>query len=159
MFLFRRELGSRYRLGSFYAAAANKHREEAEQLLFPGGEQLVAPVQGIAQRLLSQGQIPRPVRQHLQGILQARKQLLGREEFNARRRKFNGQWKPIEPKTDRSDGCCITLGESETRGAGLGALVEERDGRILGERFMRRHVLEIRECQGRDLELVLALHL
>ena len=77
MFLFRRELGSRHRLGSFHGASTHENREEAEQVLFPGGEQLVAPVKGIAQGLLSHGQIPRSVRQHRQGILQAHKQLLG----------------------------------------------------------------------------------
>ena len=41
----------------------------------------------------------------------------------------------------------------------MGALEEERDGRILGECLTRKHLLTVWERQGWNLELVLALHL
>jgi hypothetical protein len=81
-------------------------------------------MKGITKRLLSHGQIPRPIRQHYQGMLQARKQFLGRQEFDAGCRQFKGQGEPVQPKTDGSDGRCIGIGELEISLDGLGALEE-----------------------------------
>src|SRR5436309_14297555 len=98
-------------------------------------------MKGITKGLLSHGQIPRPVRQHSQWILQARKQFLGRQEFDAHCRQFKGEGKPVQPKTDRSYGRCIGSGELEISLGGLGALEEECDSCILGERLIRKMLI------------------
>ena len=105
-------------------------------------------MKGITKGLLSHGQIPRPVRQHSQWILQARKQFLGRQEFDAHCRQFKGEGKPIQPKTDRSYGHSIGSSELEISLDALGALEEECDRRIFGERLRREDLFAPGERQG-----------
>src|SRR5436305_10900344 len=105
-------------------------------------------MKGITKGLLSHGQIPGPVREHSQWILQALKQFLGRQEFDARCRQFKGQGKPVQPKTDRSYGRCIGSSELEISLDALGALEKECDRRTLGERLRREDLFAPGERQG-----------
>src|SRR6266849_3314069 len=66
-------------------AATNKDGEPPEEPLFPGIEQLIAPLDGVTQGLLSCWHIPRPTRQHGQPPTQARQQERRRQQFHASR--------------------------------------------------------------------------
>src|SRR5579864_1690404 len=59
--------------------ATNKDGEHPEDPLFPGIEQLIAPLDGVTQGLLSCWHIPRPTRQHGKPPTQPRQQDLWRQ--------------------------------------------------------------------------------
>jgi hypothetical protein len=47
-------------LGALKRASAHEHAESGEHLLLAGGQQVVAPVEGCAQRALAIGHVPSP---------------------------------------------------------------------------------------------------
>src|SRR5438132_9155068 len=79
---------------SFYGlqtAATYKDREQTEETLLLGGEQVVAPLQRIVHRLLACWQVLLPASQQLKPILKALEQGLGRKQLNASCSQFDGQ--------------------------------------------------------------------
>src|SRR5947209_19391379 len=81
----------RYSFCGLQTAATCKDREQTEETLLLGGEQVVAPLQRIVQRLLACRQVLLPASQHLKPILEALEQGLRRKQFNASCGQFDGQ--------------------------------------------------------------------
>ena len=71
-------------LSRLQRAAAHKHPQPPEQRLFVFVQQVVAPVDRVAQGLLARRQVARAAGQHLEPVAQSRQQRLGRKELDAR---------------------------------------------------------------------------
>ena len=74
--------------------------KQIEQPLLPWFEQLVAPLDGGAQRLLAQRRVARAAAQQFKPPAQPVEQRFGREEPQPRRRQLNRQRQTIQPATD-----------------------------------------------------------
>src|SRR5438045_1790755 len=73
-----------YLLRGFQRPAAPEDGQAAKQALLRRGEQVVAPVQHAAQRLLMRRRVPITVRQQVEPIGDARQDLLDRQGVDAR---------------------------------------------------------------------------
>ena len=87
-------------LGRIQRAAPGKHRQVRKQAFLIGIEQVVAPIDGTAQRLLAYGQIPRAASQQLQTGFQPRQHRLGGQDLDAGRGQLDGERQAIETDTD-----------------------------------------------------------
>src|SRR5207302_3477454 len=96
--------GGTDRLGGVHGAAASEDGEPAEERLFGGREQVVAPRDGAAQGLLPLGQVARAASQQRQPAGEAREQRLGRQEAGAGGGQLDRQRQPVELGADLSDG-------------------------------------------------------
>jgi hypothetical protein len=65
------EIGAGDRLGGLHGCAAGEDREAFEALLLGVAEQVVAPVDGCAQRLLASGRVTGAGGQGTDGVIQA----------------------------------------------------------------------------------------
>src|SRR5207248_9904372 len=101
----------RYSFYGLQTAAAYKDREQTEETLLLGGEQVVAPLQRIVQRLLACWQVLLPASQHLKPILEALEQGLGRKQLNVSCCQFDGQGQAFETSADGRDGVGIGSGQ------------------------------------------------
>ena len=72
------DLGPAHRFGRFEGAAADEDGEPPEELLLAPAEQVVAPGDRIAERLLARGQVRGPARQQREPTLQPGQQRRGR---------------------------------------------------------------------------------
>ena len=95
-----RPIRTRHRLRRLDRAAAGKDRQPAEEDLLLRGEQIVAPGDGIAHRLLACRQGAGAARQERQALLQPLQQGLRREDFDPRGGQLDGQRQPVEPGAD-----------------------------------------------------------
>src|SRR5439155_24655554 len=121
-----------------------KNREQTEETLLLRGEQVVAPLQRIVQRLLACWQVLIPASQHLKPILEALEQGLGRKQFNASCGQFDGQGQAFETGADGCNGAGIGSGQLEVGPNSLRPLQEEAHRRNLRQLLVRRKLLEIR---------------
>src|SRR5688572_5202525 len=100
-------------------------------------EQLVAPVNGIAQRLLPYRQVTRSSSKQLQSVLYSLKQSLRRKQPDPGGGELNRQRQAVQPETDLSNRWCILIRYLKVRLYCLGALDKQPHGFILGQLFDR----------------------
>src|SRR6266568_9058684 len=112
-----------YRLQS---TTTNEDGEPPEESLLRGIEQVIAPCNRVAQRLLPCRYVTRGACQHRQPLIQSREQRLWWKQFHAGRCQFYRQWQSIQAHTDFGDGPGVGLGQLKVGLNGLGALEEER---------------------------------
>ena len=93
--------------------AADEDREPAEEALLLGCQQVVAPGDGIAHRLLPRRQVARASGQQRQPVLKSREQRCGREHLDPRRGQLDGQRQPVQSAAD--------LGNDRRRSASVSA--------------------------------------
>ncbi len=122
------EVGVRHLLRGRERAAAGEHREAGEQPLLVPVEEVVAPLDRRAQRLLA-GVCVATALQEIEAVREAIEDLRRRERLRAGSRELDGERQVVEPRTELSD----LLARSELR-----AHAEELDGLGLGE---RRHLV------------------
>ncbi len=132
------------------AAAAGEHAHPPEHRRQGGGQQLIAPRDGVPQGLLA----PRPARvggSQGQALPEPGQQRLGREQLDPRRGQLDRQRQPVQPGADRRDVCGVAVSDRETGPYHL---------RLLGEqhrRAARRHLrgaATARNGQRRHRQLV-----
>src|SRR6266702_1814356 len=112
-----------YRLQS---TTTNEDGEPPEESLLRGIEQVIAPCNRVAQRLLPCRDVTRGACQHRQPLIQSREQCLWWKQFHTGCCQFYRQWQTIQAHTDFSDGGGRGIGYLEVGLHGLGALEEER---------------------------------
>src|SRR5260370_7762890 len=88
------------RLDGLEGAATDKDGEPPEEPLLIGVEQLIAPLDGPAQRLLPRWCVAYTTRQHRQSPAQPSEQRWWRQQFDAGGGQFNGQRQAIQAGTE-----------------------------------------------------------
>ncbi len=78
-------------------------------------EEVMAPLDGGAQRSMSLRRVERPSIEQCQAIVEAAQQRVGREQAQSRGRQFDREWETIQPPGDLGDGPCIALIELKVR--------------------------------------------
>src|SRR5215471_1677639 len=134
-------------------AATDEDREQTEEPLFICSEQIMTPLDGIAQGLLPGGYITYTADEQRQTLPQTRQERLWWEQPDARRRQFDGQWEPIQAHADFCHERRVGVCHLELRGDRLRPLDEEGHRLVLREGKEIRQVPGIRERQGWHVEL------
>ncbi|HET7035608.1 MAG TPA: hypothetical protein VFI42_08010, partial [Thermomicrobiaceae bacterium] len=107
------------RLGRFQLPAAGEDCQAPEKPLLLWHEQIQAPLDGGAQRLLPPREVAGAAGQKWQSTLQPLQERHRREELDARCRQFDREWDAIQPANDLGDSLGVIVVERE---AGLGQL-------------------------------------
>ncbi len=135
---------------------AAEHREPAEEPLLGFVEQVVAPGDRAAERLLALREVARAAREQLERLPQARQDRLGLEELHARRRELDRERKPVEPVGDLRDRRGVRFGRLEP-GLDRAPPVDEQPHRlVLRELCERGEVAEVGQRERRHPILGLA---
>src|SRR5439155_23827781 len=90
------EAGRADRLGRFEGEAAGEDGEPGEESLLVSVEQPVAPVERLAQRLLTGRKVAGACREQLETLSQTRAHSLGGQQLRPRRRQFDRQRKAVQ---------------------------------------------------------------
>ena len=114
--------------------AAGEHRQAVEQ---PPGvlvEEVVAPGDRAAQRLLARRQVARAGGQQVELVLQPAEDRLGRQELDPRGGQLDGQRHAVEPGADGRHRGRVLVGDGEARPDRHRALDEQAHGGVLLDR-------------------------
>ena len=122
-------------VGHIQLAAADEHGQPVEQPAGAGFEQVVAPRDRPAQRLLALRQVPRARREQREVVLEPGHDLFGRQELDPRGGELDGQRHPVQPRGDPADrrrvGVCQLECGSHRAGTGHEQLGRIRTPRAL----------------------------
>ncbi len=119
-------------LGRGERPAAGEDAEPFEKLLRVGIEQVVAPVERHAQRLLMPWRITPAARQQLQPVSESRQQRRRREELRPRSGELDRERQAVESRTELGDGGRVLLAQREVGIGGLRARDEQLGRLIVG---------------------------
>ena len=115
---------------SFQWEIADKHTESAQRRALFFQEQLIAPIERGAERLMA-GQCGAPARrQKLEAIIQMRRQVPHPEDADACRCQLERQRNPVEAATNLQDRRHVGLAHLELVHRRGGAFVEQLHGRV-----------------------------
>ena len=115
-------------------AAAGEDRQPVEQAARPRVEQVVAPGDRAAQRLLAGGQVARPRREDVELVVESDEDRVRREDLDPGGGELDGQRHPMEAGADARDGRRVLVGHGEPGLDGDGPLDEQADRGVLAER-------------------------
>ena len=130
-------------VGHIQLAAADEHGQAVEQPAGAGFEQVVAPRDRPAQRLLALRQVPRARREQREVVLEPGDDLFGRQELDPRRGELDGQRHPVQPRGDPADRRRVGVRQLEGGSHRAGTGHEQLGGFEPLERC-RRHACAIR---------------
>ena len=134
-------------------------RQQLEQPLLGGVQQLVAPLDRRPERLLPLRQVAGAAAERLEAARQAVPQRLGREEVEAGGRELDRQRQPVEPAADVGHGGGVVVGQAEVGPDAARPLDEQLDrlelAQLRGRRLRGRRG---RQRQRRHRDDVLAAH-
>ncbi len=116
------------RLGSLERPPAAEDRHTAKQGRGRRIKELVAPLDGGAQRLLALGSVPRPAGQQAQAMVEAQADRLRGEHAQPRRRELDRQGEPVEGRADFGDRIDVVGGQPEVGVDALSAFDEQPHG-------------------------------
>ena len=106
-------------------------------------EQIVAPIDERAQRLLPRQDVAAAAGEHAEALVEPLAQLARAEHLDARRGELDGERDAVEPPADVGDDRRVLVGQRETVVGGARPLDEERDRRVaaidIGRRDALRH--------------------
>ncbi len=102
-------------LGGLEVAAAAEHREPVHEAPATLVEQVVAPGDRPAERLLPLGQVTRSSGQQGQVVLQPGEDLVGCQELDPRGGELDRERHPVEPRGDPGDGRGVGIRDAEAR--------------------------------------------
>jgi hypothetical protein len=143
---------------AFQRASAHEHRESPEKLLLGGSQQIVAPVNGGAQRLLPLRHVARAAGQQLQPAGETCPHGRGRKNFDPGGCEFDGERQTIEARANFGDRGCIVWSKFKIRLDRDGPLHEQCDRRILCQDLDSGQRLRIRHGQRRHRKFMLSVH-
>ena len=107
--------GPQHGLGRLEVAAADEHRQAVEEPALAVVEQVVAPGDRAAQRLLARRQVARPGGQDVELMLEPVEDRVGREELDACRGELDRERHAVEPGGDPGDGRRVLVRHLEVR--------------------------------------------
>ena len=110
-----------------------EHRQQLEQALLAGLEELVAPVHRRPQRLLALGEVAGTAAQQAEPVVEPVAQHLRREQREAGGRELDRQRQAIEPAADLRDGGGVVVRQLEVRVDDAGAVDEQLHGLELAD--------------------------
>src|SRR5215218_5313955 len=122
-------------------------------------EQPVAPFNGAPESPLPLGQVSCPAGEHLEAIAQAGEQRLRGQQLYPCCGELYGQGQPVQPRADLRHRRGILLCHGEVGSDGPGPIYEEPDRPIPGEVLNGREGSRVRQREGGDGKLVLAVEL
>ena len=122
------ESGGGDRLGRLHGRAAGEHREAREAPLLGVAEQVVAPVDRRAQRLLARGRVAGAGAQRAERGVEALGDLGRRQQSAAGGRQLDRQRQPVDAPADLRDRGGVGVAQVEVGIVGSRALAEQRDG-------------------------------
>ena len=137
-------------LGRLERPSATEDSEAAEERAFVLGQELVAPVDGGAQRLLAGHRRAIAAGEETELIAEAVEDLGRREHVDARRRQLDGQRYAVETPADVGHGVAVVVGEREGAVAKPGAVGEQL------HTLSRRHGRDTQHDLARQAERFLA---
>jgi hypothetical protein len=153
------------RLDGFECAATLEDSEPPEEALFVFVEEVVAPVDGGAERSLARGEVLRTAGEKAKAVLEPVENGLRGKMRDTGRRELYGEGQAVEAAADGGDGEGVGFGEGEIGLEGARAVGEELN-RFVGGYAVGREVRQGtnrvvigedgREGKGRDGEIVLA---
>src|SRR6266567_2846577 len=148
-----------YRLYRFQCAATDEDREPPEEPLLFALQQVVAPGDGVAQRLLACWHVSGLACQDLQPLTQPSEQCLGWKQFDASRCQLYCQRQSIQAYTDLRH--CTRSGRSELEGGqGRTSTLQEEGCRpVLREFLAPGKVSKVRQSQRGDRKLLFSLNM
>src|SRR5215469_12755872 len=132
----------------FERAAFDKDSKTAEEFLLLRTKQIIAPLEGSVQRLLTFGKITRPTSQEPEAPLQPCQQCWEGEQLETSYRQFDGQWESFQANTNLGNDARIGTGHLEIWLNGLRSLEEQGDSGILGNALDIWQLLEVWKSQG-----------
>ena len=144
-------------LDGVQSGAAQEDGEAPEERPFVIGQQLVAPVDRSAQRLLPLRAIAAAAGEKIQPVAQARQHRLGSEDVDPRRGQLDRQGEAVQPRADLRNGGRILVGDAEVRLDCHRPLDEQGDRFVLRQRLDRVVTPRIGCGQRRDRVLTLAV--
>ena len=109
----RPQAGAADRLGGIQRAAAGEHGQPGEQRPLARLEQLVAPVDRRAQRVLAGGRVARAGREQVKAVLEPREHRRRVEQLGARGGQLEGEREPVEGPADAGDRAGVGIGQRE----------------------------------------------
>ncbi len=130
--------------------------EAREERLLVGAEQVVAPVDRRAERLLARGQVAWAAGEEVEALLEPGEQRLRREQLRAGGGELDREREAVEADADLGDRGRVRVRHGEVGLDGAGAFDEERDRLVLRERRDRGQVRGVGQVERRHRVLVLA---
>ena len=118
--------------GSFEWEVVGEHAEASEEGAFGGVEEVVAPLDGAEQRLLSRGRGAVGTGEQLEALAESSDDLVGRHRPEAGGGELDGERDPVEVATDRHHVTDVVDGQLEGVVGEPGAVDEEPD-RVEGD--------------------------
>ena len=113
-------------LGGFPRASAHEHRDPGEEALLRFSQQVIGPVNGCPQRLLTFHGAPPCTGEHLEAVIECRRRSARTHHMQPRRGEFDGQRDPIQATTDLHHRPCVGSGQRERGVDGASAVHEQR---------------------------------
>ena len=131
-----------HRLGHLQVEAAAEHRQPVDEPPCPVVQQVVAPGDRAAQRLLALRDVAGSDRQQLEVMLEPSQDLIRRQELDPRRGELDGKRHPVQARRDPGHRGRIGVRDGEGRSDGRRPRDEQPDRLELGQ------CLEIELAQG-----------
>ena len=148
--------GSHTAVADFRLEPADEDRDPREERLLDRVEEVVAPVDRAAQRLLAGRQVARPAGQDREALPQPREEGLRREQLDPGGCQLDREREPIEARAQLGHRGRVLVRHREVVARSSGTLDEERDGVVLGEVLRGGQVPRVRHRERRHGVLVLA---
>ena len=134
--------------------AAGEHREPVQRLAFGVVEQVVGPVDRVAQRLVPLQRRAAAPGEQLEALIEPRDQILGGQRPHARRGQLDRERDPVEATTELRDRARVAIGEREVALRVLRA-IHEQPHRVRSREHLERRV-RAGEAERRDRDDLLA---
>ncbi|HVQ24146.1 MAG TPA: hypothetical protein VMV01_03170, partial [Planctomycetota bacterium] len=115
----------RDRCGRLLGEAASQDAEAAEEDALLGPQQVQAPVERGAQRLVPLRRIPLAATQQRERLVEARDHGLRRQHAHARGRKLDGERQSVEAPAQLGHGRAVVVADAEVRPDLSGTLLEQ----------------------------------
>ena len=144
-------------LGGLELEAAHEHGDRGEEALDGRVQEVVAPGDRAAQRLLPRRQVARAATQQVEPALQPLQDALRREDLDAGRGQLDGQRQAVQGSHEPGHRRRVGLGQAEVRPGRPGPLHEEGHAVDLGQGLQGRQVGRVGDAQGRHRVLLLAV--
>ena len=147
-------LGSTHLFGRLQTPPTYKYSKAHKCFLLIRFEELITPVNRASQSLLACGQVACAAGQESQAAAQACKQFVRSKHIAARGGEFDGEWKPVEPDTNRGDSGSIRRCQLKLFSYPLRSLDKQGNCRI-PPYCVYGGQLEVRHRQGRHEKFLL----
>ena len=138
-------------------APSGEDRQAAKELLLGRGQQVVAPLDRLAQRLLTFRQVACATSQQLERPFDAGQQFARRQDLDPGCGQLDRQREAVQPAADVDHRAGVLRRQREVGPACRGPLDEQRNRCTLHQRRRRGERIGSRERERRDRELLLAV--